>query len=183
MAPCQECIEEPDEAARSVPEPKPESPPAAVTVGGEDGEMGGEAAGEGGGAAARVRYCRFCAIELSSEGFLATHLKGKRHAKLAGTTAANDCWEWRVAVQAGQEMVQARQEAASEEVTVEAMVEATVDVRLEVGDTALAPTAELSPPLAQSKQPFSALNPCAPVFTSLNPCARSFTAGDAQYVN
>ena len=157
VSPCQECEEVPKgpEHDTSEPGPKPESPPSAATIGGMHAD----------GGAVRVRYCRFCAIELGSESFLASHLKGKRHAKLAGSTAADDCWEWRDA-QTGQEATRERLDHSTEDAAANGQV----------------PSAAASPPtLVPKSKPF-ALNPCAPDFT-LNPCPRSFTAGDAQYVS
>ena len=41
-----------------------------------------------------VRMCKYCEIQIPDEAFVATHLSGKRHKKLAEGIPAEQCWQW-----------------------------------------------------------------------------------------
>ena len=44
--------------------------------------------------APRIRMCKFCDVEVKKGVFQQTHLKGKRHKKLSGGAADDQCWVW-----------------------------------------------------------------------------------------
>ena len=40
------------------------------------------------------RVCRFCEVAVPKDEMVAAHLSGKRHRKLAGSRAAEECFVW-----------------------------------------------------------------------------------------
>jgi hypothetical protein len=73
----------------------------------------------------RVRMCQFCDIAIPTEAFMATHLVGKRHRKLAGDRPAEACWVWvEVEKEAAETAEEARARLQAEEVEHEALVAA-----------------------------------------------------------
>ena len=41
-----------------------------------------------------MRVCRFCEVAVPKDEMVAAHLSGKRHRKLAGSRAAEECFVW-----------------------------------------------------------------------------------------
>ena len=50
--------------------------------------------GKKGGRVPTVRTCRFCEVAVPNDAHVAAHLDGKKHRKLAGNRAPEECWVW-----------------------------------------------------------------------------------------
>lgn len=65
----------------------------------------------------RVKYCKFCEVEILNKAFMASHLAGKKHKKLAGGATPEECWVWleKPAPKSPEELAAEQAEAAAAE--------------------------------------------------------------------
>ena len=83
----------------------------------------------------RVRFCRFCDVEIVSKAFMETHLKGKRHKKLSDGATPEECWVWVEKAPAPSAEEAAETAAAAAAAAAAAKAEAARDAMLASGDS------------------------------------------------